>query len=123
MAPVPRGLDRRGGHGSCVLCATCDAYHCRIDAKMNSEVAEIWPALATGNLTLLTGTICLKVLTKPDGQQVERVLLDRGGEQEEVKARKVIVSAGLPRSAELLRRSRSGAHPEGLGNACGALCR
>lgn len=123
VAPIPRGLDRRGGEGACVLCATCDAYHCRLDAKMDTEIAAIRPALASGNLRLLTGTTCLKVLTTADGKRVEGVLLERGSEQQTLLADIVIVSAGLPRTAELLRRSRNGAHPEGLGNAGGSLGR
>lgn len=123
VAPIPRGLDWRGGKGTCVLCATCDAYHCRLDAKMDAEVAAIRPALATGNLTLASGTTCLRILVTPDGRQVEGVQLEVGGEQHKVAAGKVIVAAGLPGTAQLLRRSRSGAHPEGLGNAGGALGR
>ena len=123
VTPIPRGLDWRGGHGACVLCATCDAYHCRLDAKMDAEVAAIRPALATGNLTLLTGAKCLKIIVTPDGRSIEGVLLELGGEQHTIAAGKVIVAAGLPGTAQLLRRSRTDAHPEGLGNAGSALGR
>lgn len=122
VAAIPRGLDRREG-GNCVLCSRCDAHFCTVDGKMDAEIAAVRPALATGRVTLTTLTECLRVLTRPDGRQVEAVELRRDGETVVVRAGMIAVCAGLEGTAMLLRRSRNAAHPEGLGNAGGALAK
>jgi choline dehydrogenase-like flavoprotein len=121
-APIPRGLNYGAG-GNCVMCATCDAHYCQLDAKLDAETAALAQALATGNLQLETGVECLRVLTEPDGRKAAGVLLRRAGEEYMLRCPTVVVSAGLPGSAALLRRSRTTRHPEGLGNAGGALGR
>lgn len=122
VSAVPRGLDY-GPEGKCVLCPTCDGYYCQIDAKMDAEIAALRPALATRNVTLLTKTICTRVLTSTDGTQATGVLIRRLGRVQEIRASIVAVCAGLKNSAKLLRRSRSDKHPQGLGNSGGCLGR
>lgn len=122
VSALPRALDYGSG-GPCVLCPTCDAYHCRIDAKMDAEIAALRPAIATGNVRLLTRTECVKVLTSPSGNRATGVVLATGGKTQTFSAGAVVVAAGIPASASLLRRSRTHRHPQGLGNAAGALGR
>ena len=122
VAAIPRGLDYRPG-GACVLCATCDAHYCQLDAKMDADTAALRPALATGNLQVAAGTDCLRVVVDGSGRRAVGVDLVRDGEAFHVQANTVAVCAGLPRTAILLRRSRTGAHPDGLGNEGGALGR
>jgi len=122
VSAVPRAIDY-GPEGKCVLCAGCDSYYCARDAKMDAEIAALRPALATGHVELLTQTECLRVLTSPDGRRATGVVLrDRHGVQSAYAAT-VIVAAGIPGSPLLLRRSRTDQHPQGLGNAGGALGR
>ena len=122
VSAIPRGLDY-GNQGKCVLCSTCDAYYCQFDAKMDAEIAALRPALATGNVHLMTDTECLRVLTNKEGTHVNGVLLRRSGADSIIEADTVAVCAGLSDTATLLRRSRTEAHPEGLGNANGCLGR
>ncbi len=119
-ASIPRGLDYRAG-GKCVMCPTCDAHYCQLDAKMDAETAALAHAMATGNLHLLSGVQCLRVLTGGAGDTVRGVELRGPDGDSFVEAPIVAVSAGLPGSALLLRRSRNEHHPEGLGNHSGAL--
>lgn len=119
-APIPRALDYGEG-GKCRLCATCDTYVCGLEAKMDAEIAALRPALATGRVELLTNTECLKVETTPDGRRATGVVLKNASGLRTVAADVVVVAAGIPETAKLLRRSRNGAHPEGLGNRGGAL--
>jgi choline dehydrogenase-like flavoprotein len=119
-ASIPRGLDYRAG-GACVMCPTCDAHYCQLDAKMDAETAALAQAMATGNLHLLSGVECLRVLTGPAGETVRGVELRGRNGDEIVECPIVAVSAGLPGSAALLRRSRNEHHPQGLGNHGGAL--
>lgn len=121
-APIPRGLDQGPG-GACVMCAACDVHFCRRDAKMDAETAALRPALATGLVDLMTLTECERVLLTPDGQRAEGVLLTRNGQQHRVLSDTVVVAAGAPNSAVLLRRSRTDRHRQGIGNNTGQLGR
>jgi len=122
VSPIPLGLDYGPG-GSCVLCSTCDGHYCQIDAKMDAEIAALRPALASGNVRLLTETNCLRILTTRDGSRVTGVLLRYLGREQVAHANVVAVCAGLVGSISLLRRSRTPKHPQGLGNASGCLGR
>lgn len=119
-APIPRGLDQGPG-GACVMCAACDVHYCRRDAKMDAETAALRPAMATGLVDLMTLTECEKILTNIEGTRVEGVLLTRDGKQYKVLSDTVVVAAGAPNSAVLLRRSRTDRHRDGLGNNSGQL--
>jgi choline dehydrogenase-like flavoprotein len=121
-APIPRGLDY-GPEGRCVLCATCDSYVCQLEAKMDAETAALRPALATGAVTLATCTECLKIETTPDGRRARGVVLRDAEGVRTVAADCVVAGAGILDTARLLRRSRMGKHPEGLGGDGGALGR
>jgi choline dehydrogenase-like flavoprotein len=122
VSAIPRAIDY-GPEGKCVLCAACDSHYCARDAKMDAEIAALRPALATGQVSLLTRTECLHVLTSPYGRRATGVVLRDGDGMRTADAGTVIVAAGMPGSAILLRRSRTEQHPEGLGNAGGALGR
>ena len=118
-AAIPRGIDRQTG-GSCVLCADCDAHFCSADAKMDAEIAALRPALATGRVELRTHTEALQVLTEEGGQRVMGVRIRRDGVEEVVYGDRVVICAGVPGTAQLLRRSANSQHPTGLGDG-GAL--
>lgn len=122
VAAIPRGLDYRD-QGTCRLCHTCDAYYCSLDAKMDSETACIRPALASGNVDLLTRTECLRVLSSADGKLATGVELRTPTSTMTVRAGVVAVCGGLAGTPRLLRRSRTDKHPEGLGNTSGSLGR
>jgi choline dehydrogenase-like flavoprotein len=119
---IPRGLDYREG-GKCVLCATCDGYYCRLDAKMDAEIACVRPAIATGRVQLVTNTECLRVLLGPRGRTATGVLLRQGNAESTVHAGCVAVCAGVLDTPLLLRRSRTSLHPRGIGNDYGSLGR
>jgi choline dehydrogenase-like flavoprotein len=122
VSAIPLGLDYGPG-GGCVLCSTCDGHYCQLDAKMDAEIAALRPALASKNVTLVTGTECVRVLTTGDGSQAYGVLLRHLGREQEIYAEVIAVCAGLSGSVSLLRRSRTPKHPDGLGNANGCLGR
>lgn len=122
VAAIPRGLDYGQGR-PCVLCPTCDVHLCRLDAKMDAEIAAIRPALDTGKLDLLTKTECARVVLDPSGKRADGVMLVQNGAERRIAASVVAVCAGQKGSVELLRRSRADRHKEGLGNQGGALGR
>ncbi len=122
VAPIPRGLDQGDGR-ACRMCGACDGYFCQIDAKMDAEVAALRPALASGRVTLLTNATCERILTSPSGAAVAGVEVSIDGETRQYGSAVVGVSCGIPGTCLLLRKSRSAAHPGGLGNDHGMLGR
>jgi choline dehydrogenase-like flavoprotein len=104
VSHIPRGLDYRDG-GKCVLCATCDGYYCRLDGKMDAEIACIRPAVASGKVQLVTDTECLRVLLSPDGKRATGVRLRCGSLESTVQSDCVAVCAGVMDTPHLLRRS------------------
>ncbi|RDE06289.1 GMC oxidoreductase [Sphingomonas aracearum] len=123
VTPIPRGLDVREGRGACRVCSTCDGHHCRLDAKLDAEIAAVRPALATGNATLLAGTSCTRILLDRSGKRAGGAILQRGAVEYSVGAETVVLACGVPRTAQLLQRSRARESDPGLGNAGGALGR
>lgn len=121
---LPRGIDYDPTNGGkCVLCAHCDAYYCPRDAKMDAEIGGIRPAIATGNVKLLTGTKCLKVLTTPDGKRATGAIIKSNGVESKINAGLVAVACGIAGTPSLLYRSRTSQHPNGLANGSGSLGR
>jgi choline dehydrogenase-like flavoprotein len=122
VSSIPRALDYGPGR-PCLLCPECDAYYCRQDAKMDAEVAALRPALASGQVTLLTGAECLRIETDARGIRATGVTVRHGGECQTFAARAVALCAGALHSPRLLLRSHTPRHPRGLGNASGCVGR
>ncbi|GAA2863632.1 GMC family oxidoreductase [Pseudonocardia halophobica] len=124
--PLPNGIlidETRPQTSACVRCTTCDGYPCLTNGKADAQVVCVDPALAFGNVTLLTGARVDRLETSPSGRSVERVILTRGGRREEYSADVVVLAAGAINSAALLLRSASPRHPQGLGNSSGVVGR
>jgi choline dehydrogenase-like flavoprotein len=114
------GVDRRPG-GSCVRCATCDGFPCRLGAKSDAEVCAVDPALATGSARLATSVRVDRLVTDgPGGRVVEAVGVGPSGPVT-VHARRFVVAAGAANSAALLLRSGGGGTSGGLANSSGRL--
>ena len=114
------GVDLRPG-GSCVRCATCDGFPCRLGAKSDAEVCAIDPALATGSARLATGVRVERLVTDGSGRSVTHAVGIGPSGPVTVHARRFVVSAGAANSAALLMASASSEHPDGLANSSGRL--
>ena len=122
--PLGIMLDERSPHESrCVRCNTCDGYPCLVRAKADAQVVAVEPALRQPNVTLLTGARVTRLETGASGREIERVLVERDGNQEAYSGAVVVVSAGAINSAALLLRSASDRHPRGLANRSGVVGR
>ncbi len=122
--PVGVAIDERSPLTSpCVRCSTCDAFPCLVNAKSDADVLCVRPALAHGNVTLLTRALVTRLETSASGREVTRVCVLREGAPEEFAADVVVVSAGAINSAALLLRSASDRHPGGLANGSGVVGR
>lgn len=124
--PLPLGLlldeeDRE--KSQCIRCDTCDGFPCLVDAKSDSEISCIKPALEYPNVTLLTKTKAIRLETDSTGKKVTRLEVERNGKKEFYSADIHIVSCGAINSAALLLQSKNDQHPEGLANSSGMLGR
>jgi choline dehydrogenase-like flavoprotein len=82
------------------------------------------PALATGNLDVLSDAMAREVTLDAQGRANGVHFIDKNtGKEEHVPARAVIVAASACESARILLNSRSAKFPQGLGNSTGHLGR
>ncbi|MGE0142214.1 MAG: GMC oxidoreductase [Planctomycetota bacterium] len=117
--PLPVGVildETRPQHSQCIRCDTCDGFPCLVHAKADAEVLCVRPALTRDNVTLITNARADRLLTNASGTAVDGVVAEIDGRMREFHADVVIVAAGAINSAAMLLRSKSGAHPHGLGN-------
>ncbi|MDX1430756.1 MAG: GMC family oxidoreductase, partial [Rhodothermales bacterium] len=117
---VPLGImiDERNPRTSpCIRCATCDGHPCLVNAKSDSHVCCVLPALEHPNVTLLTGAKVVRLDTDPSGQRVVAVHVERSDVPETYRADVVVVACGAINSAALLLRSANDRHANGLANS------
>ena len=87
----------------CIRCSTCDGFPCMVDAKADSDVTCVRPAMSKSNVTLLVGAKVLKLVAV--GREVKKVEVELDGKVVEFGADLVAVCAGAINSALLLLRS------------------
>ncbi|MGW9213216.1 GMC oxidoreductase [Embleya sp. NPDC055664] len=118
---MPIGVDLRTG-GGCVRCATCDGFPCLLDAKSDADVCAMRPALAAGNVELLTRTTVVRLRTDPSGTRVTEAVATRDGRELRVVAERFVLAAGAVNTAALLLRSGAGSG-RGLADGSGRVGR
>jgi choline dehydrogenase-like flavoprotein len=119
---IPLGLDLRQG-GSCIRCATCDGFPCRVLAKADADVCCVRPAVASGSVELLTNARGERLHTDEAGRRVTGVEVALDDHTVFIGGGVVVVSCGAVNSATLLLRSANQHHPHGLANSSGVLGR
>lgn len=116
--PVGVMLDEEQKEKSaCIRCSTCDGFPCLLDAKADSQVVCVDPALKYPNVTMLTHARVTRLETSTSGQEVVGILVERNGRIETYRAHIVVVSCGAINSAALLLKSANDQHPNGLANS------
>jgi choline dehydrogenase-like flavoprotein len=97
---------------------------CSIRATYQSPAVHLPPALATGNLDVLTDAMVHEVTLGRDGKASGVGFVDRKtGKQEHARARAVVLAAGACESVRILLNSKSARFPRGLANSSGKLGR
>jgi len=110
------------GRNSCYYSNFCGSYGCSSGAKGSSLEALLKPALATGNLTLITNTHVKKLYVKTKDKIDYAVVVDTLTLKEKHIYAKVFVLAAQPHeSARLLLNSSSSFYPKGLANSSGEV--
>jgi len=116
------GIDLREG-GSCLRCRTCDGFPCPYGAKSDAETCALDPAIATGQVDLLTGARVRRIVAAGHRRRVDHVLVETTDGIRTVRADRFVLAAGAVNSATLLLASAGDGHPDGLANASGLVGR
>ena len=103
--------------GACFYCAQC-GRSCKIYADFSSSSVLIKPALATGNVDLITNAMAREVLTNKEGLATGVSYVNKDDMQEyQVEGKVVILAASACESARLMLNSKSDQHPTGISNS------
>ena len=106
---------------ACFFATPC-GRGCSIKANFQSPTVLLPPALATGNLDIITDAMVREVAVNAQGRATGVHYIDRTTRLDEhVSARVVIVAASALESARILLNSKSGLFPDGIGNGSGLV--
>jgi choline dehydrogenase-like flavoprotein len=95
---------------------------CSIKANYQSTTVHLPPALATGNLDIVTDAMTREVTTNNRGKATGVIYIDKHtGEERIAKARVVVLAASSAESVRILLNSKSARFPNGLANSSGLL--
>jgi choline dehydrogenase-like flavoprotein len=117
---LPVGVDlneENSEESKCVRCTRLDGFPCLVDAKADSHVLCIRPAIRHKNVTLMRNAKAIRLETDESGREVTGVVVERDGGRETYRADVVVVSCGAVNSALLMLKSASDKHPNGLANS------
>jgi choline dehydrogenase-like flavoprotein len=106
---------------ACFFATPC-GRGCSIGANFQSPTVLLPPALATGNLTILTDAMVYEVtLDKSGNADGVRYVDKTSGEHKAAQARTVVLAASACESARIMLNSKSARFPDGLANGSGLV--
>jgi choline dehydrogenase-like flavoprotein len=106
------------------LWATPCGRGCAVAANYQSTTVHLPPALATGNLDVITHAMVYEVTLGKDGRANGVRFVDgTTGRHEHVKGRAVVLGASAFETARILLNSKNGQFPNGVGNSSGLVGR
>ncbi len=121
---TPRAVLSRdkGDRNACYYSNFCGSYGCSSGAKGSAREALLKPALATGNLTLMSNSYVKKLHAGKKDEVEYAIVIDAiTGKEKKVRGRFFVVAAQAHESARLLLNSANRHHPDGLANSSGTL--
>lgn len=102
--------------------ATSCGRGCSIKANYQSTTVHLPPALASGNLDIITNAMVRIVDTDPSGKATGVNFVDKTtGKDYSVKGRIVVLAASSCSSVRIMLNSQSYAHPDGIANSSGLV--
>lgn len=111
------------GRPACHYCGQCGRA-CMTGSNYASSYVQIFPAMKTGRVKLLTNAMARELLTDDTGKVRAVSYVDKDTRDErQVRCRTVVLAASACESARLLLNSKSPRHPAGLGNSSGVAGR
>ena len=106
---------------ACFYCAQC-GRSCKIYGDFSSSSVLVKPAVASGNVDLITNAMAREVLTDREGLATGVAYVNKADMQEyQVFGRTVILAASACESARLMLNSKSSRYPNGIGNSSGVV--
>ncbi len=95
---------------------------CSIKATYQSTTVHLPPALATGNLDIVSNAMAREVTVDAAGKATGVLFIDKTtGREERARARVVVLAASAAESARILLNSASPLFPDGLANRSGKV--
>ena len=95
---------------------------CSIKANYQSTTVHLPPALASGNLDLISDAMAREVTVGPDGRATGVIFIDRRtGKERTVKGKVVVLAASSGETVRILLNSKSALFPQGLANSSGLV--
>jgi choline dehydrogenase-like flavoprotein len=95
---------------------------CAVGANYQSTTVHLPPALATGNLDIISNAHAREVLVNKDGKATGVLFIDRlTGKENRVKGKAVILAAGSCETLRILLNSKSSGNPAGVANSSGLV--
>ncbi len=109
------------GRSVCFYCGQC-GRSCKVYGDFSSSSCLVFPAMKTGNLTVVDNAMVREVLTNDEGQAIGVSYVNTHDLQEySVKGKTVILGASACESARIMLNSKSKSHPGGVGNSSGLV--
>jgi choline dehydrogenase-like flavoprotein len=113
----------KNGRAACHYCGEC-GRGCLTASAYSASQVEIFPALESGNATLITGAMVREISVDSNGKPNGVIYIDRDTRREvKISAKAVILAASSCESARILLNSKSRYHPNGIGNSSGQVGR
>jgi choline dehydrogenase-like flavoprotein len=111
------------GRPACHYCGQC-GRGCVTASNYSSSQVQIFPALKTGRVKLITNAMVRELITDDTGKVVAVSYVDKATRSEQqIRCRTVVLAASCCESTRLLLNSRSSRHSNGLANSSGQLGR
>jgi len=106
---------------ACFFATPC-GRGCSIKANFQSPTVCLPPALATGNLDIVTDAMVREVTVDARGKANGVSYVDKATRLDQhVSARVVVLAASAVESARIMLNSKSGLFPDGIGNGSGLV--
>ena len=111
------------GRQACHYCGQC-GRGCLTESNYSASQVDVFPAMKTGNVTLLTEAMAREVEVDANGLARGVVYIDKNARTEKrVLGRAVVLSASSCETARLMLNSRSKPFPDGIANGSGLVGR
>ncbi|MCB9053978.1 MAG: GMC family oxidoreductase [Lewinellaceae bacterium] len=108
--------------GTCFYCRQCNRG-CMVYADFSAGTCLIFPAQKSGGkIELFVNAMVREVVTNEEGKAVGVSYINKEDRKEyQVNGKVIVLAASACGSARILLNSRSGQHPNGLGNSSGLV--
>ncbi|MEO7145733.1 MAG: GMC family oxidoreductase [Bryobacteraceae bacterium] len=115
--------EETNGRPPCHYCAQC-GRGCVSSSNYSSSQVQVFPALKSGKLNLITNAMARELITDDTGKVKAVSYIDKTTRTEQqVRCRAVVLAASACESARLLLNSKSPRHSNGLANSSGMVGR